>query len=172
MKVLFLDIDGVLNSDRTLYDDVSLEDDLIMNLKAIIDKTGAKIILSSSWRCIPSAVQKLMGKLDEHDLYLSGLTKDGVEVSTVEALGFKPTERYTDTDYSGSCPKDITHDRGAEIAVWLDEHQDRVDSFVILDDEDYDIKLYYPSHLVLTRYETGLTEANVEEAIKILNKGK
>ena len=47
-KVIFLDVDGVLNSNRTLYEDISLEDDLISNLKELVDKTGAKIILSSS----------------------------------------------------------------------------------------------------------------------------
>ena len=47
-KVIFLDIDGVLNSTKTLYEDISLEDDLILNLKELVDKTGAKIILSSS----------------------------------------------------------------------------------------------------------------------------
>ena len=50
MKVIFLDIDGVLNSDASLMVDDRVEGDLILNLKYIVDKTDAKIILSSSWR--------------------------------------------------------------------------------------------------------------------------
>ena len=46
MKVIFLDIDGVLNidSDRT----ISVEK--IKLLSTIIKQTGAEVVLSSSWR--------------------------------------------------------------------------------------------------------------------------
>ena len=50
MNYIFLDVDGVLNSDKSLMTDDSLEDALIENLKVIVEKTNAKIILSSAWR--------------------------------------------------------------------------------------------------------------------------
>ena len=77
MKVLFLDIDGVLNSDNwfgyrlyciknNMYDRVlnfidtndentehkltMIDDRAIANLNRIVEETGCKIVLSSSWR--------------------------------------------------------------------------------------------------------------------------
>ena len=176
MKVLFLDIDGVLNSDRTLYEDISLENDLIMNLKDIIDKTGAKIILSSSWRVIPTALQKLMNRLDAFDLHLSGLTCEGVEVSFVEAMGFKPTKKYLDDrfgfeisyDKDPNKKYDITFDRGAEILKWLCDHDDC--KYVILDDDIEDIKPYFkPEAIIKTSYKTGLTKKDANKVIEALN---
>ena len=79
-KVIFLDVDGVLNSSRTLHEDISLEDDLISNLKELVDKTGAKIILSSSWRLSTEAIATLMDKLDKFGLVISGITCDGVDL--------------------------------------------------------------------------------------------
>lgn len=44
-KIIFLDIDGVLNTSNRELDDICLQ-----NLKFIIDSTSAKIVLSSTWR--------------------------------------------------------------------------------------------------------------------------
>ena len=79
-KVIFLDVDGVLNSAKTLYEDSSLEDNLILNLKELVNKTEAKIILSSSWRLSTEAVATLMDKLDKFGLVISGMTCDGVDL--------------------------------------------------------------------------------------------
>merc|ERR1719316_623635 len=43
-KVIFLDVDGVINIPR------GMDKKLITNLKGIVDDTGAKIVLSSDWR--------------------------------------------------------------------------------------------------------------------------
>ena len=87
-KVIFLDADGVLNSNRTLHEDISLEDYLISNLKELVDKTGAKIILSSSWRLSTEAVATLMDKLDKFGLVISGMTCDGVDLDWLEKYEF------------------------------------------------------------------------------------
>ena len=59
MKVIFLDIDGVLNSDEYLdkvknSDIQGIERDIdvekVKLLKRAIDETGARVVLSSSWR--------------------------------------------------------------------------------------------------------------------------
>lgn len=170
-KVIFLDIDGVLNSDRTLYESISLEDDLILNLKALIDKTGAKIILSSSWRLSSEAIATLMDKIDKFDLVVSGMICNGVDLDWIKRFKFDVTKKYLDTrfDYDENRQIKITHDRGAEIFKWLSEHKE-VESFVILDDEDFDIKNYFPNQLIKTNFKTGLTKQDVEKAINILNK--
>ncbi len=46
MKVIFLDFDGVITIPPKWY----LQADLIKNVKKIVDVTGAKIVVSSSWR--------------------------------------------------------------------------------------------------------------------------
>ena len=53
MKVIFLDIDGVLNCQSSksrcgVY--VGIDADKVARLREIVDETGAKIVLSSSWR--------------------------------------------------------------------------------------------------------------------------
>ena len=170
-KVIFLDIDGVLNSNRTLYEDISLEDDLISNLKELVDKTGAKIILSSSWRLSTEAIATLMDKLDKFGLVISGMTYDGVDLDWLEKYEFDITEKYLDTkfDFDENKQIKITHDRGAEIFKWLHDHDDC--AYVILDDEIEDIKPYFSeSVIVKTSYKTGLTKEDIKKAIQILNK--
>ena len=170
-KVIFLDVDGVLNSSRTLYEDISLEDDLISNLKELVDKTGAKIILSSSWRLSIEAVSMLMDKLDKFGLVISGMTCDGVDLNWLEKYEFDVTKKYLDTkfDYDENRQIKITHDRGAEIFKWLHDHDDC--TYVILDDEIEDIKPYFnKSVIVKTSYKTNLTKKNIKKTIQILNK--
>lgn len=48
-KVIFLDIDGVLNDEEHTSESY-LDSMMVGRLKRIIDETGAEIILSSSWR--------------------------------------------------------------------------------------------------------------------------
>ena len=59
MKVIFLDIDGVLNSDaykkKQLYNssegiESEIDPATLILLKKAVDTTGAKLVLSSSWR--------------------------------------------------------------------------------------------------------------------------
>lgn len=170
-KVIFLDIDGVLNSSRTLHEDISLEDDLILNLKELVNKTKAKIILSSSWRLSTEAVATLMDKLDKFGLVISGMTCDGVDLDWLEKYEFDATKKYLDTkfDYDENRQIKITHDRGAEIFKWLCYHDDCV--YVILDDTIEDIKPYFNEPVIVkTSYKTGLTKEDAKKAIQILNK--
>eukprot|EP00931_Biecheleriopsis_adriatica_P056297 TRINITY_DN3335_c0_g1_i1.p1 TRINITY_DN3335_c0_g1~~TRINITY_DN3335_c0_g1_i1.p1 ORF type:complete len:268 (-),score=21.73 TRINITY_DN3335_c0_g1_i1:14-784(-) len=44
VKILFLDVDGVVNIPR------GMDKGLLNNLKSIVDETGCKIVLSSDWR--------------------------------------------------------------------------------------------------------------------------
>ena len=170
-KVIFLDVDGVLNSAKTLYEDSSLEDNLILNLKELVNKTEAKIILSSSWRLFTEAIATLMDKLDKFGLAISGITCDGVDLDWLEKYEFDTTKKYLDAkfDYDENKQIKFTHDRGAEIFKWLCYHYDC--TYVILDDELEDIKPYFnESVIVKTSYKTGLTKKDIKKAIQILNK--
>jgi hypothetical protein len=142
---------------------------LLLNLKELIDRTGAKIILSSSWRLLFSPLRRLMNRLDNLGLHLAGLTPNGVSIKWLNKKGHHPTNKYLDTyeDMNGNSI-DITTDRGAEILKWLSDHND-VESFVILDDEAFDIIHYFPNNFIKTNFRTGLTKDDVERAVKILN---
>jgi hypothetical protein len=56
MKVIFLDIDGVLNCAKTRNPrkfPYVLDRRLLRRLTRLLDRTGAKVVLSSSWRLDP-----------------------------------------------------------------------------------------------------------------------
>jgi HAD domain in Swiss Army Knife RNA repair proteins len=56
MKVVFLDIDGVLNSEKTPNPrqfPYVVDKRLLARLKKLLQRTRAKVVLTSSWRCDP-----------------------------------------------------------------------------------------------------------------------
>src|SRR3954454_18061920 len=56
MNVIFLDIDGVLNSDATPNPrkfPYIVDPDLLAIFKDLVSRTGATVVLSSSWRTDP-----------------------------------------------------------------------------------------------------------------------
>lgn len=175
MKVIFLDIDGVMNCQEEMLamlkqnpknrSDVSLPSPTKCKLlKQLVDETGAEIVLSSSWRLSLNAIQNIIDTFRPYGLRLDGFTQE-----CVSQIKFKGTK------YENIEPKH-THkgwedyyieDRGAEIAYWLLKHQE-VTNFVILDDESSDIIEWLPDNLVKTDLLNGLTEEKVLECIKIL----
>lgn len=168
MKVIFLDLDGVANSRdyllhrRHLHRPTphSIDATTVPRLNAITDRTGAKIVISSSWRLAPypehdpGPVWRLRRILETH-----GVTGDIIDVT--------PSffERYSDH------PEDDTivgvcKERGHEIQAWLDEHPE-VTAFAILDDRDDMVHLKH--RLVQTSYEFGLLDEHVERVVAMLN---
>jgi hypothetical protein len=56
MKVIFLDIDGVLNCEKTPNPrkfPYVVDKKLLARLQKLLERTGAKVVLSSSWRLDP-----------------------------------------------------------------------------------------------------------------------
>lgn len=158
MKVIFLDVDGVLNSEfsrdkeRNNFDnwmEHEVSEMHVNNLKKIVDATGAQIVLSSSWRFDhPKATGRdfiadpLMKVLDRK---LKAVGLDIIDVTP---------------DLRGKI-------RGAEIQDWLDRHSE-VERFVILDD-DVDMMEEQKPFFVNTTFKNGLTEEMANKAIEILN---
>lgn len=149
MKIIFLDIDGVLNSRQSIsynhtlgltFGEYDRPDPLmIANLNFIIKETDAYIVISSSWRIRGLMYCKEM-------LYKAGLIKNSI-------LDITPTIYNTG--------------RGNEIQKWLDNDLDDIESFVILDDNSD--MMHLKKFLVQTNSEYGLTLADSLKAIKILN---
>ena len=114
MDALFLDIDGVLNSDEYI-DKVKklsiegIESEIDVNkiklLKRVVEETGAVVVLTSSWRYTRKA-QDLKDLLSRYEIY-------------VDSTPF------------------INNKRGLEIKKWLEDNPN-VENYVILDDEIFD----------------------------------
>lgn len=179
MKVIFLDIDGVMNSQEEMLalleknSKVRSRVDLpspakCKLLKQLVDETGAEIVLSSSWRCSLNGIQEVMDSLKPYNLSLVGVTPRGVSKSKFKDTiyeNIKPRHCY----YRNEFCRDEVEDRGAEIAYWLIKHPE-VTNYVILDDESSDIIGWHPNNLVKTSLYSGLTKEDILKCIKILNK--
>ena len=156
MKIIFLDIDGVLNNTKTretFEDYMFVSDEKILLLKEIIDKTDAEIVLSSSWRRGWQA--KDNNPRCAHD-----------EVRLFDALELKLTE------YGIRLMSYTPHlwHRGKEIESWLDAWTgEKIESFVILDDMAKEEFEPNSNRLIQTSITVGLTESHVEQAIRMLN---
>ena len=146
MKVIFLDIDGVLNAGEFWNHDegsFQVHDPLIQNLNLILKKVPrTKIVISSSWRYHYKSAEALAQFLEQRGL------KKGVVID------------FTPVRLSGQR-------RENEIQEWLDDHP-KIKSFVVLDDDDFDLKKFEGKQLVKTTFHEGLTLECAEMAIKIL----
>lgn len=146
MKIIFLDIDGVLNSGeyvrknniRGLMGTEGIDPEAVTRLNQIVEATGAVVVVSSSWR-----FGTPLPTLDHY------LTKRGFLGYIIGATPVLPSER------------------GDEIGLWL-RAVPVVDKFVIIDD-DADMGNLM-DHLIKTSWETGLQDEHVDMAIKILGK--
>lgn len=141
MKVIFLDIDGVLNTPKTIrkfgFDFI---DDILVSLVArICRETGARIVLSSSWRT------------EEKDL---NIARQALERHNLEIHSCTPVIKR---EWKEGC----WVRRHEEISAWLEEKE--VERFAILDDLD---DACIEGNFFQTDEEIGLT---VDIAEKIMN---
>lgn len=158
-RFLFLDFDGVLNSEDFIKRQAekeliaqrrrptdAIDPRAIEYLNAIIAYTGAKVVISSTWR-------KLY-RQQQLERLLNVLGFRGEVVGTTPRF-------WRDADGKRLW-------RGDEIQAWLLDNTTKADnaSIVILDDDSDMVHL--TPWLVQTRYEHGLTLEQAEEAIRIL----
>lgn len=165
MKILFLDFDGVIT---TLESGWRLCPKKMELLGRILDETDAKIVISSSWR---------RNTLEETLEFIGGgcvNAKDNPFPYCDEVIGI--TNRmyafsYNDPINSNGKRPNYLIPRGVEIDRWLKVNSSNVDSYVILDDDD-DMLYCQRDNFVRTHMYNGLSEQDVELAIKILNKNE
>jgi hypothetical protein len=151
MKLIFLDIDGVLNGHNFCHEAQSnlINRDCVARLNRIILKTGAKVVLSSAWRyMILGGAQTLAGF--EYMLRTHGAT------AAMNIIG------HTVSDETEDCET-----RGKQISRYGDECSEDVEAYVVIDDDSYDIA--GEGHpLVQTDGQVGLTDADADRAIELL----
>lgn len=139
------------------YLSYSIDPETVKLLDHIIINTGAKVVLSSSWRLGPPL-----------NILKSDFLKVNIDIYDKTPcwgkLGVMDWEPVVDED---GHPHLKQIPRGEIINAYLAEHPE-VTSYVILDDIDQFTEEQH-KHLVLTNEEVGLTKDNVQTAIKILN---
>lgn len=164
MKIIFLDIDGVLNvygspycGDRDEFGDL-FHKNFEENLKQIVEKTNCKIVISSSWRM--SGLSEMQRMWNHRNL--AGEIID-VTPDCTQLVDEGMSEFYDEVE------------RGHEIQYWLDTN--KWDSYCIIDD-DNDMLSSQKNNFVRTANNNehidhvegyGLTKECAERVIKILN---
>ena len=164
MKVLFLDVDGVLNSTEDLFDDRAISPRKLEILKTIINATGAKIVLTSTWRCFPNTLSAVIEALESVNLNLYSITREGIAIEDLKDTPWANVKRCPSYIYE----EEINNDRGAEIAWWYWNRREKISKFAIIDDELKDITTYFPNNCVKTAFSKGLTLENATTIIKML----
>ena len=159
MKVIFLDVDGVLNSEKfwekqtqsfrytaalnegKTDDEISVianfDPDAVAWVNYIVARTNAEVVMSSTWRSDYNIPFKMR---------YAGLLRP----------------------IYGITPFSKDRHRGTEIKKWLDDHPE-VTHYVILDD-DNDMLEEQLEHFVQTGWVEGLNEECADRAVEILNK--
>lgn len=162
MKIIFLDIDGVLATRFRERDEFGhlFDPKTVAALRKIIYFTDAKIVVSSTWRISGFEVMK---ELWEH----RQLPGEVIDVTGITHHGFRGLEIRTWLNQQITYKtKEVIQDGTRYVEP--DEKIDLVDSYVIIDD-DSDMLLRQRNQFVQTNAQIGLTEADAIRAIKILN---
>jgi len=151
LKVIFLDIDGVLN--RGEFDpeteSTSLLPTLVERLRGVLRETGAKIVLSSSWRYL------VLGQ---------AMTLSGFEF-LLRTHGF-PKGCLHDL----TCADEETTDRGAQILKWV-EQNGPLEAWAVID--DHPVALGEEQwRLVRTAFQVGMTDADARTLTRLLELGQ
>ena len=157
MKVIFLDIDGVLNSGKyikslgaDLWDNPVNQMDpvAVARLNTITVATKAKIVVSSSWRLPflthPTPLPALQACMKSY-----GIAGDIIGMTCEKANA-------------------VRNRRGKEIQKWINDNYSNIEKFVIIDDDSDMGRLRV--HQVLTKFEDGLQDFHADRIIEILGR--
>ena len=160
-NVIFLDVDGVLNSkfwdsdhQREISEGKYVDPEAVKLLGTLVKRTDAKIILHSGWRFWFDEVMN--PKRPEAEFFANAMREEGIQISGV-------TPDLTTEEIRKA--KKFSLVKADEILQWLKENP--ADNWVVLDDlelHNEDIE----KHQVQTNAEVGLTTKDVEKAIVIL----
>jgi hypothetical protein len=165
MKVLFLDIDGVLNStDNMIVQGILwninkenksrdqfghlFDERCVRWLQYIIEKTGCKIVISSTWRCSGLKTMQLMWEMRD----LPG-----------EVIGCTPTE-VSQNMINLYAATNNEADRGYEIQEWIDAN--KPEKYCIVDDDN---DMLSHQKFVRTKSEYGLDKTAALSIVAVLN---
>ena len=149
-NIIFLDIHGniilepkYVNGEKICFE--NWDEKCIAAFNALIEMTGAKIVITSSCRHTEG-----MPKL------VDSFKQAGIVGDVIGGIEKMPKEK-----------------KAIGIRDWLEQNHHSVNNFVILDDNTFDLDVLYPNNFVKTESHIGLADINkVKQALDILNKDK
>lgn len=149
-KIVFLDVDGVLNDLTVLSTREELGTRHLQNLKMLVAATKCDIVLSSSWRILDDWKTTLRIAFEQHEI----------------PLWIDETPQLKSDDFS-------IVPRREEIILWLQSNVQDDAVVVVLDDEsDANIESHnlpnIKNKFIHTCMNHGLTSDHVSEAIVFL----
>lgn len=153
MKIIFLDIDGVLNTDRSIKnrvnnDQIDFEEEALINLMNVINQTDAYIVISSTWRIHKADNGFLWSEL------IRNLKSVNIEDRIIDITPVLDTNLRTQI-------------RWQEIKKWLDDNKEKqISKFVIIDDE-WSMEIYNDHFIKCYGYK-GLTIELGDQAVRKL----
>lgn len=172
MNYIFLDVDGVLNSQKymikthkklkkilknkteseMIYATRHVDTKAVYRLSKIVKATNAKIIMSSSWRGAWKYGEPSTNNYTA--FYLNSVMHNfGIAVDDITTL--------------------VYHDRGEQILQYVFENLKPEDNWIVIDDEIFDIDRYISlDKVVKTNFKTGLLNKHIKEAILKMRKQK
>lgn len=163
-RVIFLDIDGVLNSNfwndthqREISDGTMIDPEKIKLLGELVRRTGAGIVLHSGWKYwFDSRLRPL--RIESARLETL-LLQEGLSISSV-------TPDHATEEIKRS--KKFSLVKAEEILAWLDDHQ-KVEQWVVIDDLDLH-NAEVAKHQLRTDPQIGLTVNDVHKLEIMLQK--
>jgi hypothetical protein len=158
VKLIFLDIDGVLNSAATFQALAeghgchangfrAMCPEMVARANRLIRESGAHVVVSSSWRGTVTSTGQI-------------LRNNGLKCRVIGCTPRLGREVVIDDKVY------LEGERGHEIQAWLDWYRRPVESLVILDDGDD--MAHLKDRLVQTDWAVGLQDADVERALALL----
>jgi hypothetical protein len=169
MKLIFLDIDGVLITTRSMMAKVGKQFDaptadantlqMLRHVAPDIDPVavgilnrvtraaGAKIVLSSTHRIF--AWRNGRCDLEQVKAYLQAL---GIEGEVI-----------------GATPRFDNGVRGQEIDAWLEDNQVPSDAKIVIIDDDSDMLPHQMFNFIQTKFDTGLSMESWQQLVKLLD---
>jgi HAD domain in Swiss Army Knife RNA repair proteins len=150
MKILFLDFDGVLNSGAFIdvrgYAPGTLDQAAVARLNDVLARTGARVVVSSTWR-LGYSIEQLRDILGRHGF-------EGEVIGVTPRLGPESGFSFQRTP------------RGREVQAWLDAQAEPPEAIAIVDDDED--MAHLDGRLVRTDFETGLLDEHVERLVALL----
>lgn len=169
MKIVFLDIDGVLNSELSKG---KLNNQYYELLRKLVEAADCYFVITSSWRCmtLDDTKWELSGHIAETNKKnknrASRLQDPFPQWLLDRIVGITPRAYYFinyNTTRQYLCP------RGTEIERFMNDTELVIDDYVIIDD-DSDFMIYQKDKLIIVDSYTGLTENDIEKCINLFNQ--
>ena len=184
-RIVFLDLDGVLNRTRTSTE-IHFDDDLIQNLVELLNQAQAQakvdggetpgkgdgggggeeprigIVVSSFWRCFIDYITHVLVRKGLGQHIICGVTTLKGKHALTEPMG--TDDREGETKQGDSAWQKTRCD---EIAEYLYEHPE-INRYCIVDDRETACIDGLQDHFVLTASTDGLTLKKVDEVVQAL----